>query len=681
MKYISVKDLITAFLLQASIIYADVMMHVLSVKSAYTIYSLAITVFSCSAAGLFIFFISSISRFKALNTFIAFASAELIIFHICVEYFLKKTYTQYIEIKTILGGLGGIFSEAGSEILGIITGYWHIILIFHIPIIVLVILRILDVITFQEIKVRGLLKCIILAALIEICAVAMLFVPKKSREAVTEKFRFDNIVKNYSSLTAIKSDTIYTIFGNPWKGSLNVYAQDAANTSDYSEDEYNVLNIDFDEMFSLTSDKTVKETIEYISQLVPSKKNKYTGIFEGKNLIQITAESFVPYIVDEELTPALYRLKENSIVFEKYYQPLWSGSTTTGEFQIISGLVPYDGYYCMKDTIGNDMRFTIANQLKEKGYNTVAFHNGTYNYYNRHITHKNFGYDEYYANNYGMTGLSGGKDGWPQSDLEMMQFIAPEFISKDNEPFCEYIMTVSGHSSYVTTNWVVEKNYDEVCKWAKKNGYNYSKAVLCYYACNLELEKALEYLFEQLEEAGTLDDTVIVLTGDHYPYALSDKEQYDEDGNKTRYAIGDKIEELFGYKPEDQAEQNFNALYIWSNELEDSSEKITVEEPVSSVDILPTLSNLFGVDFDSRMLTGRDALADDTCPLVIFADYSWLTDIGYYDMQEDTFKLSDGSMAADGEYDEYIEKINLLVENEVNLSSNIILYDIYRLLD
>ncbi len=139
-----------------------------------------------------------------------------------------------------------------------------------------------------------------------------------------------------------------------------------------------------------------------------------------------------------------------------------------------------------------------------------------------------------------MTGLSG-HTAWPQSDVEMMEFSIPEFI--DNEPFNAYFMTLSGHSKYDEKNFIVRRNIDEVRAWAKEKGRDYTDAVLCYLAANLEFERSMTYLLSELEKAGVLDDTVKVMTGDHYPYSLSDDYVIDDEGYVEYFDVlfgGDK---------------------------------------------------------------------------------------------------------------------------------------------
>jgi membrane-anchored protein YejM (alkaline phosphatase superfamily) len=81
----------------------------------------------------------------------------------------------------------------------------------------------------------------------------------------------------------------------------------------------------------------------YFSSITPTNKNQYTGMFEGYNMIFITAEGFSKYLISEELTPTLYRLSNEGFVFNNYYTPLHYTSTSGGEFQNLTGLYPKNG--------------------------------------------------------------------------------------------------------------------------------------------------------------------------------------------------------------------------------------------------------------------------------------------------------------------------------------------------
>ena len=193
-----------------------------------------------------------------------------------------------------------------------------------------------------------------------------------------------------------------------------------------------------------------------------------------------------------------------------------------------------------------------------------------------------------------------------------------------------------------------ERHYDEVA------GLPYSEGVKCYLACQQELELAMESLVRQLEEAGRLEDTVIVLSADHYPYGLTDEE----------------YSELFGHPVDPVFEIYENSLILWSADLE---EPVHVDKYCSSLDVMPTLANLFGLEYDSRLMAGRDILSD-TPGLVIFSNYSFLTDLGAYNSTTDVFTMWDGSEPDP----DYVAERVAEVQNRVAYSASILDNDYYR---
>lgn len=389
----------------------------------------------------------------------------------------------------------------------------------------------------------------------------------------------------------------------------------------------NVMDIDFDALLAGTSDKTLTAMHQYFSSRTPTSQNEYTGMFEGKNLILITAEGFSRWAVDEELTPTLYKLANSGFVFENFYNPLWWVSTLDGEYVACTSLIPKPGVWSMYKSGANNMYFCLGNQFSRLGYSTRAYHNHTYDYYERDVSHPNMGYD--------YKGLGNGlevKKTWPESDLEMMEVTVPEYVN--DTPFHTYYMTVSGHMNYTFMgNSMSSKHKEEVAH------LDISENARAYLACQMELDRALENLIQQLDEAGQLENTVIALSADHYPYGLDQS----------------VLNELNGGQEVDMRFDVYHSTFIlWSGDME---EPVVVEKPCSSLDILPTLSNLFGLEYDSRLLMGRDILSDAPA-LVVLSDRSFITDLGRYDSQSDTFTPNEGATVPEGYAIERIQEVN-----------------------
>lgn len=408
----------------------------------------------------------------------------------------------------------------------------------------------------------------------------------------------------------------------------------------------NVLEIDFQELIDGETDETLLRMHEYFSQAEPTEKNSWTGYFAGKNLIWIVAEGYSGEVaLRPDVTPTLYRLSQEGFRFENFYTPLWGVSTSDGEYVTTTGLIPKSGTWSYRESADNYMPFGFGNLFSHLGYAANAFHDHVYTYYNRDKSHPNMGYN-FYAVGQGLD-IS---DTWPESDLEMMEQSVPRYIDEDS--FITYYMTVSGHLNYTFSgNSMAAKNQDVV------EDLPYSSEAQAYLATQVELDRAVEYLLEQLEAAGKLEDTVIVLSGDHYPYGLS-QSAYDE-------LAGREVDQTFElYKSQ---------LIIWCADME---EPVEVEKFCSSLDIMPTLANLFGLPYDSRLVMGRDILSDSP-GLVIFSNYSFLTDVGAYDSVTDTFTPWED---AEEPEEDYAAQVLEQVRSKFDFSRLILEEDYYRVI-
>ena len=377
----------------------------------------------------------------------------------------------------------------------------------------------------------------------------------------------------------------------------------------------------------------------YIENTAPSKKNEYTNYFEGKNLVFVVAESFSEIAVSEELTPTLYKLTHSGFVFDNFYVPYYL-STIGGEFQALTGLFPDMSILSTWRSGNTYFPYGLATAFKNKGYNTYAYHNNSGTFQDRNKYLKSMGFDNFKAC---YMGLDINCKVWPQSDVEMIDKTYTDYIDSD-KPFLAYYMTVSAHFGYTfSDNYIASKNKDLV------KDLPYSEKAKAYIACNIELDRALELLINKLEEKGKLNNTVIVLLADHYPYSLSLSE----------------VNEISSYERDSLFEVNHNSLILWNNRI--GTRKI--EKYGMSMDVIPTIYNLFGIDYDSRLFAGTDLLSDKE-GLVILGNRSWITDKGKYNSSTNTF-----TGEAD---DEYIQYINSIVQNKSAFSKGIFTYNGYK---
>ena len=445
-------------------------------------------------------------------------------------------------------------------------------------------------------------------------------------------------------LTTMRLDLKRAIFGFTDKIMLEDKEIEEVNKSE-NKKEYNILNIDFDKLIEEEDNDKIRSLHKYFKSVTPTEKNKYSGMFKDKNLIVITAEAFSPIAIDKELTPTLYKMYTEGFSFSNFYTPIFYVSTSDGEYVSLTSLLPKEGVWSFQESSKISLPFVYGNILKDYGYSANAYHNGRYNYYKRNLSHPNMGY-KYVGCGNGLEKKINCKI-WPQSDLEMINATIDDYI--ENEKFLAYYMSISGHLNYTYNgNMMATKNRDKV-----KN-LKYSEAIQAYLATNIELDKALESLINSLKEKGKLDDTVIVISADHYPYGLTINE----------------MKERATYINDEKFDIHKNNLIIWNSQIKTP---IKIDKYASSLDILPTVLNLLGIEYDSRLLMGTDILSNSE-GIVIFNDRSWITKYGKYDAIKGKFT----EYINLEEKQKYIDEINEIVKNKFNASRLILETNYYK---
>lgn len=393
------------------------------------------------------------------------------------------------------------------------------------------------------------------------------------------------------------------------------------------------LDIDFEKLIAeakAAGKNNLAKAHAFFASRAGTNKHEYTGLFEGKNLIYITVEGWAPAAINEKLTPTLYMMKNEGFVFDNYYCSLWGGSTASGEYANITGNFYYDAT-CLKKSANTYQPFALGNSLGKLGYECHAFHNHTYTYYSRDKSHPNFGYDWHATGNWDVTYSN--PDAWPQSDKELA-LNSLSYLSL-KEPFHLYYMTVSGHA-YQTFggNRQAGKHRAYVTE-VLGNDYK-NQLSLSFIACQYEVELMVKELYDECERLGILEDTVFVLAPDHFPYGLSQ----DDAANEAALA------EMYGLSKENIM-SNFDLykapLVIWSGSMK---QPVKVDKVCSAIDILPTLLNLFGVEYDSRIIMGQDILDFHAEGIVTLntmkSSYHFITDYGEFDFKTKKFTVAEG---------------------------------------
>ena len=570
---------------------------------------------------------------SAFMTIVYIFNTILFIGEAMFSYIIGSTFSMYsLHLANQALDFRQILYEAMME-------KWYVILLFLLPFIVFIIIR-KKVIEHLKIK-EGLLYFLVVIIMYFITIIAISF-DKLGTFSAYNLYYKEHVpsvtVNKFGLITEFRLDLSRYVLGFEEELTTN----DEKNITKPKDNDvvrettYNKLDLDFN---------SVDEKISsYLSNREASNKNDYTGIFKGKNLIYILGESFNSIAVQKDVTPTLYKLVNNSFIFTNYYSPMFM-STSGGEFQFATSLIP------TQKTLNNwqkgnvKLSYAVGNVFNDLGYSTYAYHNWTYTYYGRNKTMPTLGFNNFSGCGNGLQKKVNCKI-WPPSDIEMMNATIDDYIEQDK--FAVYYVTVSGHSSYTfNDNSMAYKNRKLVAD------LSYSSNVKAYLATQIELDKALEVLLNRLESAGKLDDTVIVLSGDHYPYKLTLNE----------------INELSTYTRDSLFEVNNSNLILYNSTLETK----TIDKLASSVDVLPTILNMFGYDYDSRLLMGTDIMSNHDST-VVFHDNSWITEKGRYYATKDKFVPSDG-LEVDKEY---INSINNEVQNRLVASDSLISSNYYK---
>lgn len=431
-------------------------------------------------------------------------------------------------------------------------------------------------------------------------------------------------------------------------------------------------------------DKAVKEFKEYyeVNRVEPSD-NKYTDIYKDKNVIAIHGESLQNWLIGTEIngqviTPNLNKLSKEGLYFNNFYSQESVGTSSDTEFTFTTSLLPassgtvFVSYWDRKYV-------AIPSLMQKQGYYTFSMHANKGNFWNRNVMHEKLGYEKfyYYTKDYKIDETIG----LGLSDKSFFKQSIPKIkkISEEHDKFYGLLLMLTNHTPF--NDIAAHSDLDLTYKYTKTdpetgektevvNDYlegtvlgNYIKSV--HYA-----DAALGELIDGLEDEGLLDDTVIVLYGDHD--AKLQKSQYEFYYNydpETDETLSSKDPNYKEFTKYDYELNRKVPLIIWSK---DSGEKETVSKVMGMYDVLPTLGNMFG--FSSPYALGHDIFSIKE-NLVPFPNGNWVTDKMYYDSQKGQGILIDKNALISADY---IDENTRRAESMVSVSNSIIVHDLIR---
>lgn len=394
----------------------------------------------------------------------------------------------------------------------------------------------------------------------------------------------------------------------------------------------------WEELINNETNTTLNTLNKYFINNKITDENEYTGLYKDKNLIVIMMESVNDIIINKEDYPNFYKLYSEGWHWENNYSPRNSCSTGNNEMSGMTSL--YSIYNTCTANIYKDNTYfeSIFNLFNKNNYYTFSAHDYSEHYYYRHIIHSNMGSQKYYGVEELGIDYSSQYKNWA-SDEDFMKVVNDIINNVDSDKFMTWLTTVSSHQPYYYSSIEGDKYlslYDNLDL----------KIDLKRYKSKLKiLDNALGILIDGLTASGKLDDTVIVLFGDHYPYGLSTN----------------TINSVLDYDTGVDYESERVPFVIYNSKMEPK----VFKEYTSYVNILPTVANLFGLNYDPRLYMGTDLLSKDYKSLVVFADGSWKNEYAYYNASK-----SDIEYFTDKTYSiEELQQINNNISNKINMSS------------
>ena len=690
---ILIQTLERVLLFPALLLYLELVLHIYMKTSLA--YAPVYIVFSFAAG----FFLSALTLAwpPKVNGILTKVLAVVISIVFVVEIIAKTILQTYYGPSALETAAGNKLTDYAGVIISTVLRSIPIILILLLPAVLLCIFgRGFPGFERFDIRFAGLVlgACVVCHVL----AIGVTLLPWKGDITPAMLYRVDtNVddqVEQLGMFTMLRLDVKHMLF--PPKNSLDsdfsgigtltppgsssggdVSTGDSSQTGELSpvvDTSPNVLDIDLAALAESGKNDDIKWLASYFNSVTPTRKNQYTGMFEGYNVIELVLEGFSGYAIDPQLTPTLYKLTHEGFVFNNYYTALHYTSTSNGECQTLLGLYPRNGgtatmtrtgevsFQENGQTVGFNAYFSLAQQLGRKGYNVLGYHpNG--DMYGRMASHTNLGYDwrQFEGGFEGLDVSDSGKLLWPQKDTVMIEKSIDDYINSD-KPFHVYYLTISGHMPY-SDNRVVAPYRDTV------RALPYSETTQNYVATCMEVDRALELLLDKLRAAGKLDKTLIVATGDHIPYfnvdTLEELSGQTFGSSKDMESLNEKNINFDVYK---------NSLILWSATME---EPVIVDKPCCQVDILPTVSNLLGLEYDSRMLAGSDILSDSE-GLVIFTSTCWRTDRGFYNRFTQEFTPAEGVTMTAEEQENYVSAMKKLVSYKLKSTPMIVENNFYN---
>ncbi|HHW69512.1 MAG TPA: sulfatase-like hydrolase/transferase [Tenericutes bacterium] len=640
-----VKIFIISFI---STIYVEFLFKYISFGSIFVKETVQIIFFSATIC-LFISFLANYFKSKSIKI-ITLIYVFFISTYVLLQLNFKSYMDNYMSFNAASeGGFNRVLGEVKNFLLAIKPIYFTV----FIPFIVFLILFVSKKVNFNkkldkniDILLMGL-SILVVHIVSLLCLKIPILQNKNQIKSNYELYREPNFIelslKQFGPTRFIIRDFIYIFNQKEVKIDIDIDVEPVDNNDKKdNEDDYSriINDEEWKKLISETSNQKLNALNEYYINQPITEKNKYTGYFKDKNLILIMIEAFDMIAINKDLTPNLYKLATEGWYFDNYYTPKYSCTTGESEFIALTSIIPSTTVCTPNSYKDNTYSTSIFELFNKSNYYSTSYHNWKDQFYERKVLHKNMGSKYFY--NYDDLKIRA-YSGWP-SDETLIEQSIPFFIN--NDKFFSFIITSSMHFPYDENSYIVNMHWDKVKKLP------YSDKIKRYYAKVIDFDRGLGYLLETLKAEGKLDDTVIALFGDHHPLNMG-------------------IANLNSASNIDR-NVDFNLDKMPFIIYNSKSEAQIISKTASTFDIIPTLANLFDLDYDPRYYIGTDMFSNQEST-VIFTNGSWITDKAMYFSSTGKYKA-----LSDDADDEYVQKINKQVNNKFYVSDLTLKNDYFK---
>ena len=428
-------------------------------------------------------------------------------------------------------------------------------------------------------------------------------------------------------------------------------------------------------------DTAVKEFVDYFAlNKNEDTTNKYTNIYEGKNVLMIHAESIQNWLIGAtingvEITPNLNRLSNQGMYFTNFHSQESVGTSSDSEFTLNTSLLPVSSGTVFVSYWNRNYAYSTQNLLKEKGYYTFSMHGNNCDMWNRNNMYPHLGYDKFYCYTDAYTideviGLGVSDKSFFNQSVDIIKE-----IDSTHDNFYGTLIMLTNHTPWSDISEFSEfdvtmKYNDPVTGEEKVAPYLEGTTIGDYIKSVNYADAAIGELINRLDEENILDDTVIVIYGDHD--AKLKKSEYNRYYNydPVKDEIKDKTDESYVVVDDYTYELNREVPFIiWTKNNQYS---MKVDKVMGMYDVQPTLANMF--NFHNPYALGKDIFSVEE-NVVVFPNGIWLTDKMYYNSQKDEgVALSVNEVLGT----DYIANFTKISENRVSIADKIIVYDLFE---